>query len=264
MDLRSAADLALSLARQAGDLAVAERDAARIEVKGTGADLVTHVDRESERLIVAALRERYPDHAILGEEEGEQGAGAGARYRWLIDPLDGTHNYVLGLDVYGVCITLCDGDRPLVAVVHDSPRRRTHWAIAGEGAWSRTRDDEAPRRLSLAPEEPLSRTTVAFTQGYQVGHDDARRNGMFAALERGTKRVLRSWAPSSDWGLMVTGRLGAMVAYRNEVWDMVGGVLLAQEAGAATLADPAGELVIVGRSGTVGELAALLGVDAPR
>lgn len=81
MDLRSAADLALSLARQAGDLAVAERDAARIEVKGTGADLVTHVDRESERLIVAALRERYPDHAILGEEEGEQGAGAGARYR---------------------------------------------------------------------------------------------------------------------------------------------------------------------------------------
>lgn len=260
MDLRSAAELAITLAREAGDFAVAEHDTARIEAKGTGGDLVTHVDREAEARIVQALRERYPEHAILGEEEGEQGAAAGARHRWLIDPLDGTHNYVLGLDVYGVCITLCEGDRPLVAVVHDSPRRRTFWAIAGAGTWLSLGEDEEPRRLLLGAEVPLDRTTVAFTQGYEVGHDDERRNDLFTSLERGTKRVLRSWAPSSDWGLLVTGQLGAMVAYRNEIWDLVGGTLLAEEAGGAVRTDPAGELIVVGRPQTVQELDALLGV----
>ena len=73
----------------------------------------------------------FRSHGILGEEDGQQGAGPTAEYNWLIDPLDGTHNYVLGIDVYGVCITLCRGDEPLVAVVHDSPRRRTYWAIKG-------------------------------------------------------------------------------------------------------------------------------------
>lgn len=262
MDLRSAAELAITLARQAGDFAVAEHDVARIEAKGTGSDLVTHVDREAERRIVAALREHYPDHAILGEEEGEQGAGPGARYGWLIDPLDGTNNYVIGLDVYGVCITLCEGAQPLVAVVHDSPRRRTCWAIAGEGAWLSTDDGAAPRRLTVGAAEPLLRTTVAFTQGYEVGHDDAHRNIMFDALERGTKRVLRSWAPSSDWALMATGHLGALIAYRNEIWDLIGGTLIAQEAGAEVVTDPSGELVVVGRPETVRELSELLRISA--
>lgn len=264
MDLRRAADLAISLAREAGDFAVAERASARVLSKGTGTDLVTHVDREAERRIVAVLREEFPEHAILGEEEGEQGAGAEATHRWLIDPLDGTHNYVLGLDVYGVCLTLCEGDRPLMAVVHDSPRRRTHWAIAGQGAWLSLGDGGAPRRISLPAAAPLAHTTVSFTQGYDVGHDDPRRNQLFSTLERRTKRVLRCWAPSSDWALLADGGLGAMVAYRNEIWDLVGGALIAQEAGATALADPSGELVVVGAPEIVRELDELLSVsDAP-
>ncbi|ATG56019.1 inositol monophosphatase [Brachybacterium ginsengisoli] len=263
MDLRSAADLAITLARQAGDFAVAEQDTARIEAKGAGSDLVTHVDREAERRIVAALREQYPEHSILGEEEGEQGAAAGARHRWLIDPLDGTNNYVLGLDVYGVCITLCEGEQPVMAVVHDSPRRRTCWAIAGQGAWLTLGEGQEPRRLDLGAADPLDRTTIAFTQGYEVGHDDERRNALFAAMERGTKRVLRSWAPSSDWGLLAAGRLGAMVAYRNEIWDRVGGTLITLEAGGELCTDPSGELIVVGKPQTVRELDALLGVTGP-
>lgn len=251
MDLQRAADLAISLAREAGDFAVAERGAARVEAKGDGADLVTHVDREAERRIAAALRAHYPDHAILGEEAGEQGDAHG-EYRWLIDPLDGTNNYVMGLDVYGVCLTLCHRDRPVVAVVHDSPRRRTIWAIEGDGAFSA---DAAPAadvsRPRLGTADDLARTTVAFTQGYDVGPDDPRRNALFDVLERRTKRVLRSWAPSSDWGLLVTGGIGAVVAYRNEIWDLVGGALIATEAGAASWTSPDGDLVIVGRADAV-------------
>lgn len=235
---------------------------ARVESKGEDGDLLTHVDREAERRIAASLVERYPEHAVLGEESGEQGAGPGAEFGWLIDPLDGTNNYVLGSDIYGVCITLCEGTRPVVAVVHDSPRRRTFWAIAGQGAWLSTEGGEATP-LAVAAAEPLSRTTISFTQGYAVGHDDSRRNVLFDALESGTKRVLRTWAPSFDWGLLVTGRLGAVVAYRNEIWDLVGGTLLAEEAGASVITSPDGNLVIVGRPQTAAELGDLLGVADP-
>lgn len=260
MDLRSAADLAVSLAREAGDLAVAEREVARVEPKGDGADLVTHVDREAERRIAAALAQRFPEHGILGEEDGEQGAGAQARLRWLIDPLDGTNNYVLGLDVYGVCLTLCEGDEPLLAVVHDSPRRRTYWAIRGEGAF-RSDPGAAPRRLRLPAADALDRTTVSFTQGYRVGRDDDRRHRFFGALEDSAKRVLRTWAPSADWALLAEGRLGALVAYRNEIWDLLGGALIACEAGARMVRDRTGDLVVVGHPDTVEELRGLLGVD---
>ncbi|MGG7465292.1 inositol monophosphatase family protein [Plantibacter sp. YIM 135347] len=252
MDLQSAADLAIELAHDAGEFAVTEREHAQIESKGDGADLVTHVDLAVERRIAAAIAARYPDHSILGEENGEQGVSQG-EFRWLIDPLDGTNNYVLGLDVYGVCITMCHYDTPVVAVVHDSPRRRTYWAISGQGAWL-SDGKRAPQRLVLRDSEPLGHTTVSLTQGYGVGHDDFRRNNLFNALERHTKRVLRTWAPSVDWGLLATGRIGAVIAYRNEPWDLVGGALIAEEAGAQVHTDLTGDLVIVGHPQSVREL----------
>ncbi|MFC0676029.1 inositol monophosphatase family protein [Brachybacterium hainanense] len=261
-ELVDAARLAVVLARRAGDLAVAWQQRARADAKGDGADVVTDADRAAEALIAAGIAERFPDHGILGEEEGEQGAGPDAELRWLIDPLDGTNNYVLGLDVYGVCITLCRGGEPLVAVVHDSPRRRTFWAVAGGGAFLEGPDDGEPQRLDLGAASPLRVTTVSFTQGYAVEHGDARRDRVFGALERSAKRVLRTWAPSADWGLLAQGRVGALVAYRNEVWDLVGGRLLATEAGAEAVDDPSGELVLVGHPRVVAELRGVLGLGA--
>jgi myo-inositol-1(or 4)-monophosphatase len=256
VDVQSAAHFAIELARDAGEFAVAEREQAQIQSKGDGADLVTHVDLAVERRIAAAIAARYPDHSILGEENGEQGTGRG-QFRWLIDPLDGTNNYVLGLDLYGVCITMCHQDIPVVAVVHDSPRRRTYWAVSGQGTWLST-DGRSPERLVLRDAEPLGHTTVSLMQGYGVGHDDHRRNELFDALEHHTKRVLRTWAPSADWGLLALGRLGAVIAYRNEPWDLIGGTLIAIEAGAKMHTDDTGNLVIVGQPQTVRELQDLL------
>ncbi|MCZ4067069.1 hypothetical protein O1W71_05245 [Microbacterium sp. H37-C3] len=109
-------------------------------------------------------------------------------------------------------------------------------------------------RLVIDAADELSRATVAFTQGYEVGHDDPRRNALFDRLEGSTKRVLRSWAPSSDWALLVTGGLGAFVAYRNEIWDLVGGALIATEAGAASWTSADGDLLIVGGPDVVAAL----------
>lgn len=240
-------DLAVALAREAGDYAVARASTADAEAKGEAGDVVTAVDRCCEERILAAIRAHYPSHAVLGEESGARGR-ADAEYRWLVDPLDGTNNFVLGIDHYGVCITVCRRDEPVVAVAHNSPKRQTFSALRGAGA---TVDGQR-----LPPLAPLSitRGTVSWTQGYGIDRDDTIRNGAFDRLERSTKRVLRSWAPSADWGLLAAGRIAGLVAYRNEPWDLVGGALIAEEAGAATWTDPSGTWVIVSHPSTLPEL----------
>lgn len=240
-------ELAVALAREAGDHAVARASTASAEAKGGLGDVVTDVDRFCEERILAGIRDRYPDHAVLGEETGDHGR-ADAEYRWLVDPLDGTNNFVLGIDYYGVCITVCHRGEPVVAVVHDSPKRRTFAAIRGHGA---TMDGHP--LPPIAP-QPLQRSTISWTQGYGVDKDDRIRNDAFDRLERATKRVLRTWCPSIDWGLLATGRVAGLVAYRNEPWDLVGGALIAEEAGAATFTAPGGQWVLVAHPSTLAEL----------
>lgn len=254
MDLRAARHLAVDLARKAGDLAVRHAASAAALPKGDAGDVVTYVDQEAERQITAAINAAYPDHAVLGEEFGLQG-DPDAEYRWLVDPLDGTNNYVLGLDLYGVCITLCRRGEPVVAVIHDSARTRSYAAIVGEGATV----NDAP--VQMLDPGPLDRVTVSWLQGYAVGADDPAAQRMFHALERSCKRVLRTWAPSIDWGLIATGKVSAMIAHRNEPWDLVGGALIACEAGAQIRTSTSGETVLVAHPAIIAELASLLGLE---
>lgn len=250
-------DLAVRLAREAGDFAVAEAATVRAVAKGVAGDVVTHVDHEAERRIIAGIAAAYPDHAVLGEESGEHGS-SDAEFRWLVDPLDGTNNYVLGLGCYGVCITACRGAEPVVAVVHDSPGRHSYAAVAGSGA---TRDGQP---ITMAAPGPLSRETVSWLQGYAVPRDDPYRRRTFARLESSCKRVLRTWSPSIDWGLLATGRVAAMIAYRNEPWDLVGGALIAREAGAEMRTSANQEVVLVAHPTLIDDLARLTKVEATR
>lgn len=145
----------------------------------------------------------------------------------------------MGIPYFGVCITACVDDEPIVSVAHNSPARRTFAAVRSAGC---TIDGV---RVRMPAPSPLRQATVAWTQGYGVDIDDLERNRAFARLERATKRVTRSWAPSIDWGLLTQGHLTGLVAYRNELWDLVGGVLIAEEAGAAVARDASGRWVAV-------------------
>jgi myo-inositol-1(or 4)-monophosphatase len=253
-ELNTMRDVAVRLAQEAGRYAVAELEGnLGIEAKGNGSDVVTRVDHEAEHRIVTGIRDAFPDHAILGEESGRHGE-CDAAVRWLVDPLDGTNNYVMGLPMFGVCLTVCHGDEPVVAVVHDSVRNITTSAIRNGGT---TRGE---RRLTLGEAPPLNRATLSWTQGYAVVYDDPFRTQAMEAMERGAKRVLRTWSPSIDWGLVAAGHIGAFVAYRNEAWDLVGGVLIVQEAGGMVYRAPDYDCVIAGHAQTVLELQSLLGV----
>jgi len=251
MDLSGMRDLAVSLAKEAGELAVAEAATVEAVPKGATGDVVTHVDHEAERRIIAGILAAYPDHCVLGEESGQHG-DPGAEYRWLVDPLDGTNNYVLGIGSYGVCITACRGEQPAVAVVHDSVGRHSYAAVTGSGA---TRD-AVP--ISMASPGPLIRETVSWLQGYGVSRDDPFRRRTFDRLERSCRRVLRTWSPSIDWGLVATGKVAGLVAYRNEAWDLLGGALVACEAGAQMRTSGDGDVVLVAHPTVIDELAELI------
>jgi myo-inositol-1(or 4)-monophosphatase len=246
--------LAVRLAHEAGRYAVAQLDEhLGTEAKGSGTDVVTRVDREVERRILDGISAAYPDHALLGEETGHHGS-AEAPVRWLIDPLDGTNNYVMGLPLFGVCITACIGDEPVVAVVHDSVRGISTSAVRGGGAF---RDG---RPVRMGPSPALTHATVSWSQGYAVTHDDPFRVRVMEVLERSAKRVLRTWAPSIDWGLLAAGKTAAFVLYRNELWGLIGGALIVSEAGGVIHDAPDHECVIVSHAEIVAQLRISLAV----
>lgn len=258
-ELAAMRQLALTVARQAGELACAAfgaRSSAAgdaVRVKGGGTDLVTSTDHACEELIVGQLLRRYPGHAVLAEESGEHGP-ADASFRWLVDPLDGTHNFVAGLPLFGVCLTLLHEDQPVLAVLHDSPRKRSRWAVRGGGAWV----DQT--RLTVAdPPRPLRTATVSWIQGYAVHRTDTFRLQTLDLLEAHCKRTLVTWAPSQDWGLIASGGTDALVAYRNSTWDLEPGLLMVQEAGGRVVRDS--DVVIAGVPATVDQLVTLLSIN---
>ena len=224
-DIRAAHDLAVRLAREAGALQLRERAGITAHaVKAHANDLVSHVDLASEALIVDGLRAAFPDDGVLGEEGG--GVPGTSGRRWIVDPLDGTRNYLSGAGPWSVCIALQDGpgdDDLALAVVHDPVVGETFSAISGEGAFldgapvtasDRSRPGQGPGRAQLRP----------------VVHDEAPDGRGRGALlpEVGDIRRLPA---ALDLAYLACGRLDCAVLAGTKLWDVAAGMLLAREAG---------------------------------
>lgn len=247
-------DLMTSLAREAGDFAVAKlREGIVSQQKGMGIDVVTEVDVACERRMIERIQARFPDHGITGEEHGVV-CNPDAPLQWLIDPLDGTNNYVLEMPMFGNCITVLEDGVPVVAAVHDSVSIITTSAYRGGGAWR----NGIPTRIGSFPD--LARTTVSWTQGYVVDHDDEWVREVMNRLESTFKRVLRTWSPSIDWGLIASGKVGAFAAWKNEPHDLLCGELIVAEAGGEISKDDSGDFVIAGAPEVVAKIREVLGV----
>ena len=225
MDLHAAHDLAVRLAREAGALQVRERAGATTHtVKAHANDLVSHVDLASEALIVGGLREAFPDDGVLGEEGG--GITGTSGRRWIVDPLDGTRNYLSGAGPWSVCLALQDGpgdDDIAVAVVHDPVVGETFSAISGEGVFldgtrvSASACTELGKALAGLSFDPSAATKLLMAR-------------VVAALlpEVGDIRRLPA---ALDLAYLACGRLDCAVLAGTKVWDVAAGVLLAREAG---------------------------------
>ncbi|GHI04530.1 inositol monophosphatase [Streptomyces cellostaticus] len=223
---------AVAAAVEAGDLLRSRYpDGFAARPKGELGDVVTDLDVQAEQLVVGRIRSCFPRDRILAEESGElDGEGDGGRRTWLVDPLDGSNNVVIGLPVYVVGIALCVDDAPVVGVVHDPTTGRTWSARRGGGAHGPDGRLATPAHgRPLPPAGPL----LAWTQGHAVRRDDPAACTLRHTLELRSRRLLQLWAPLVAWAMLARGDIDGFVGYRAEAIDLPAGALLAREAGMA-------------------------------
>ena len=186
-------------------------------------DFVSEVDEAAEDAIISVLRDAYPDHAILAEESGK--SDRTSDYVWVIDPLDGTTNFLHGFPQYCVSIGLLHKGKPTQAVVFDPNRNELFTASKGVGAYLNDRRIRVSRTDKL--EDALMGTGFPFRE---VGHlDDYLR--MFANVTKATSGIRRPGAAALDLAWVACGRIDGFWEMGLSPWDMAAGALLVREAG---------------------------------
>ena len=197
-----------------------------VETKGLNS-LVSHVDKTAEAQLVEGLGSVLPEAGFLAEE-GTAGARNDVRYRWVVDPLDGTTNLIHGLPVFCVSVALVDGDEPILAVVFDPNRDECFTAIKGGGT-----------RLNGQPVKCSGRTTLTeslVATGFP--HWDFTRMPQYldalSTFAQGSRGLRRMGSAAIDLAYVACGRFDAFFEYSLQPWDIAAGLLLVTEAGGWT------------------------------
>lgn len=194
---------------------------------------VTAADREAEKRIRARLAERYPDHAVLGEELGASGP-SDARVRWIIDPIDGTVSLTRRVPLFGTLIAVLEDDEPVVGVAHFPGLGSTAWASRGQGAFL------DGTRIHASACDRLEDALVCATGFHQSDLDgSAQPLGQWAPLLRAAGSF-RGWCDCYGHVLVAAGRADAMVDFVMKPWDNAALVPILREAG-ATVSTLSGE-----------------------
>ncbi|HUH40319.1 MAG TPA: inositol monophosphatase family protein [Castellaniella sp.] len=226
---------AIKAARRAGAIINrASLDLERLSVARKGPkDYVTEVDRAAEDAIIDILRTAYPDHAILGEESGEHKAEGTElpEFQWIIDPLDGTTNFIHGFPNYAVSIALMQRGLAAHAVVYDPSRNEMFTASRGSGAF--LNDRRVRVSGSTRYHDALLATHVPQSTALPVGSP-------FVAMLSDCAAARRTGSVVLDLSYVACGRLDGFCGVRLKPWDMAAGSLLVLEAG-GLLSDFQGE-----------------------
>ena len=200
-----------------------------MKTKSNVSDVVTRADRESEELIVRSILERYPTHAILGEEGGARGDAA-SEWRWVVDPLDGTTNYSQGLPVFCVSIALQYRGETVVGVVYAPYLRELFTAVRGGGAWCRRGDGE-PVRLHVSTKQRLDCSVVATGFPYDKSENPDNNSDNVARILPHVRDVRRMGAAAYDLSCVAAAMLDGFWELNLHEWDVCAASLLVIEAG---------------------------------
>jgi myo-inositol-1(or 4)-monophosphatase len=221
---RALGDYARRLATGAAEVVrnADSRAAHSIEAKTTSTDLVTAVDKRSERWLVDQIARDRPDDGVLGEEGGERGGSSGVR--WVLDPIDGTVNFVLGLPQYAVSVAAeVDGHVVAGAVCNPATGEMFH-AVRGGGAWLDGQRLSGPRNIELV------RAVIGTGFSYDRGRR-GRQAAVVAELLPLVADIRRLGSAALDLCAVAAGRLDAYFEVGLNLWDYAAGALVATEAG---------------------------------
>jgi myo-inositol-1(or 4)-monophosphatase len=222
--MNPALNIAIKAARRAGSLILRHMDrlgGVNVSLKGRN-DYVSEVDRQAEDEIIAVLRKAYPAHGILAEESGSHG---GDEFLWIIDPLDGTTNYLHGFPQFAVSIALSRGGRVEQGVVYDPLREELFTASHGGGAFLNDRRVRVTQMKGL--EGALLGTGFPFRQPEILDTYLAT----FKALHADTAGIRRAGSAALDLAYVAAGRLDGFWEFGLKPWDMAAGALMIREAG---------------------------------
>jgi histidinol-phosphatase len=187
---------------------------------------VTEADQAIELAIRARILAAYPEHGLVGEEYGTEAGDAATR--WYIDPIDGTHNFIRGVPLFGTLLAV-ERDGELQAAVISAPALHGRWwARRGGGAWARSIDDETPRRLAVSAVDTLRDAQVLYGSGH-----DIEASGLAPGFHELLGDVWRERGFGDFWGyaLLAEGAAEAMVEIELSSWDAAAPTVLIEEAG---------------------------------
>ena len=217
------ADAVIEAIRAGGD--VVKRyfgEVLHTEEKSNAGDLRTKADTESEQAILVRLTRSFPDYNIYAEESGN--IDNGSKYTLVIDPLDGTNNFVLGIPDFALSIGLLRGDEVVLGVIYNPILDRLYSAEKGKGAYLNN------QRVHVNQEPDISKATISYTCGYNTKRSYS--DELLGKLRgQGVKRILDTWAPAYDYCLLASGRLEAVISKEGDLEDYVAAKVIVTEAG---------------------------------
>lgn len=219
-----ALNIAISAARAAGHVIIRNinrRQDVKVHAKGLN-DFVSEVDQQAEFEIITTIKKAYPDHAILAEESGiHEGNGC----EWIIDPLDGTTNFLHGVPQYCVSIAMREDNKLQLGVVYDPVKEELFCASRGEGATLNN------RRIRVSTQKDLTASLLGTGLPYRTDQElDAYMATLRAMLEN-TSGIRRAGSAALDLAYVAAGRFDGFWEFGLNIWDIAAGVLLIQEAG---------------------------------
>lgn len=224
-DTQELAAVAVEAAEASGAYLAANFRNGHVEADYLDDDVKSVADREAERRALDVVADHFPGHATHGEESGRRGDSP---FVWVVDPLDGTNNFASDIPLFATAVTAVHEGTPVAAAIREPLLDTTYVAERGGGA----RVDGRP--VEAGSDVPLRRGTVSLVLGLTAVRDETKRahaDVVEEALEGRCKRVLSTWAPCVDWGLVADGSIEGIVCYHPDVYEQYPGSLLAAESG---------------------------------
>ena len=229
------------VAKQVGSFIRKERqhfDVAKVEHKGFN-DLVSYVDKEAEKKIVAALSKILPEAGFI-TEEGTNTTRAD-RYNWVIDPLDGTTNFIHGVPVFAVSIALIDGEEVILGVVYEVNRHECFYAMKGGGAFCND------TKIKVSPAPDLSASLIATGFPYYNFELIDKYLAALKSMMQKTHGLRRFGSAATDLCYVASGRIEGFFEYNLNSYDVAAGALIVQEAGGTVTDFSGGNNFVFGR-----------------
>lgn len=215
--------VAETAARAAGRILCDMQSSISVRHKSNRFDLVTEADLAAQKAVEGILLDAFPDHGFLGEESGPARTDT-SKYRWIVDPLDGTTNYVHGVPMFCVSIALAEGDEPLCGIVFNPITGELFSATRGEGAFLNG------KKIETAPHTTLAESLVAVSFPTMTTQDAPDLVAFLNTIPV-CQAIRRTGSSALNMAYVACGRFDAAWSFQSHPWDVAAGSLLIREAG---------------------------------